>query len=153
MNYQGVGGIGPDVFATHGVGGMGPDVFTANHGVGGMGPEVLAKVWVATLWRTIAPVRTTRATTATTNHLLILLLRDRETAGGVYEQWEAVKGKISHTCVVRVHVYPCWQSQCLYLVVRTQVRKGKRRGQEYVGTSGRGVLVPGVLLGIPNNRV
>jgi hypothetical protein len=58
--------MGPGVFTTQGEGGMGPGVFTANHGEGGMGPGVLNDALT-----TIAPVRTTRASTATTIHLLI----------------------------------------------------------------------------------
>jgi hypothetical protein len=57
--------MGPGVFTTQGEGGIGPGVFTANHGDGGIGPGVL------TALRPIAPVRTTRASTATTNDLLI----------------------------------------------------------------------------------
>ncbi len=64
-HYQGDGGMGPGVFTTQGEGGIGPGVFTANHGEGGIGPGVL------TALRLIAPVRTTRANTATTNDLLI----------------------------------------------------------------------------------
>ena len=94
----------------------------------------------------IAPVRTTKATTVATIHLLICSSETGKLRGGVYEVWNAVKGKNRHTCVERVHVYPCWLSQSLYLVVRWQVRNAKRRGQEYVSTTEPTVIVLGVLL-------
>jgi hypothetical protein len=123
------------------VGGIGLGVFTANHGVGGMGLGVLDANLTP-----IAPVRTTKARTVATIHLLMYSSETGKLRGGVYEEWSAVKGENSHTCVLRVHVYPCWLSQSLYLVVRGQVRNGKRRGQEYVGTTEIAVIVLRVLL-------
>jgi len=63
--------MGPGVFTTQGEGGIGPGVFTANHGDGGMGPGVLWAEFAVTALNPIAPVRITRASTATTIHLLI----------------------------------------------------------------------------------
>jgi hypothetical protein len=66
---HGVGGIGPLVFA-HGVGGIGPLVLADSHGVGGIGPLVFARVgWAVKALRPIALVSTSKAKTTTTNHL------------------------------------------------------------------------------------
>lgn len=80
----------------------------------------------------IAPIKMTNAKPAAANHLFTMTPPNRNYAEESTVCLAAVKRRITHVCVERVHTRPLgWSGQHFDSVVERQIRIHVRRGQQY----------------------